>query len=290
MKSIVLATFIGVISSLLKSTYAFNVDSNCNHVRNVEHKRNMFRHEYNSDGSQGSVQFLAHRAAELKKDPSGDCVSIFVGAGSNDTKKCFMEGMNHTRCNSPSDLVCLCDSKNISAIVKNCTEGHFNFSEKTPTPPLFDPLFDDYFRKLCGRPPAQPSQCNNVPNPAYPTITCRDPFDGYPLPEGVPECLKKAANDSACGGSNNASCLCDSKSFESGVKRCKNKYPGSKDSIDDFLMKLCSIPPTLPGCINKVLKETQRSVKDSGAEKVLGIKKEIMFLIFGITIPVAFVL
>ncbi|CCJ28634.1 unnamed protein product [Pneumocystis jirovecii] len=226
-----------------------------------------------------SVQDSSKISKKKKPSPPTDCISIFDGTSPEEyTKKCFLEGMNHTRCGSEVDIPCLCDSNKMNMVVKNCTSGIKDFSH-------FDPLFSAFYHKVCLTPLVPEPSCLNISNPSFPTVICDDPYKDSGLSEQAKQCLTSSANSSYCHKSIDLSCLCDSHSFNYNLHSCTYTNFTLQKEITKFLKQLCNIPPLVPGCTQ--IRGTE-SIAESIGERIMAVKtKGIIFSIIGIVMLVA---
>ncbi|KAG5519515.1 hypothetical protein PMAC_001669 [Pneumocystis sp. 'macacae'] len=216
------------------------------------------------------------KVIEKKPVVPSDCVDPFSGSlFDGNTKKCFLDGLKKTRCGSEVDTPCLCDSNKVHLIVKNCTS---NF-------PSFDPFFDSFFDKLCLGLIEPQATCTNIPNPSFETITCEDPYKNYTLSDKAKNCLVSSANGSLCHNSSNLSCLCDSRTFSHDLHLCVEKNSTLQTETSRFLRDLCSIPPSVPGCIQ--LKKTESIAENIGEKIVMTKMKGIIFSVAGIVMLIA---
>ncbi|EMR09469.1 hypothetical protein PNEG_02411 [Pneumocystis murina B123] len=202
------------------------------------------------------------------------CKSVTLKAKSEDTKKCVLDKLKKTRC-VDTDILCLCDSKASHRVIQDCSEF-----------PKYDLTFGIYFDKLCFS-AALELDCISPPDPSFPTVICKDLFEGSGLDENARNCMRKAVKHSMCKNISYISCLCDSRSFSYEISECI-KDPSFGKKVGTFLNTLCRTPSLLPGCSHSQFLPQVIENEENTGERLYKIKmKEIIFLMLGITIPIS---
>ncbi|KTW26483.1 hypothetical protein T552_02964 [Pneumocystis carinii B80] len=278
MKNIIFLTFVGFILDFFKSintiyaapNYISDKDGNKNIKLNNHINDAGLSFESNDNLNYEKKNTLNPLGLELKDT----CKNIAFETKSEITKKCVLDKLKETRC-SDANIICLCDSKASHKVIHDCSQY-----------PQYDITFDISFNKLCFSAIIDPD-CSSLTNPSFPTVICKDPFEETELNEDAKECIERAVKHSMCKNVNDASCLCDSRSFNYEVSVCiKDVSFGEK--VGSFLNTLCNTPALLPGCSHPLQQplQTIESEKNNG-KRLYKIKmKETMFLIFGIIIPI----
>ncbi|KTW31556.1 hypothetical protein T552_04058 [Pneumocystis carinii B80] len=227
---------------------------------NFKHKSNRLfgaRNGYLGRGD-SSLHKTGHKKRIIKRSflsnrRSKVCNSVFEGSGINGkVVKCFENILRKIRCGNSFNAICICDSVEYLKRSQECLHG---LSRQDGLKAR------EYHQKLCENPDPPPKECINEPEQEARIISCPKPYENIELDMTTYHCARNAIRNSLCTDFFDASCLCDSISYNNMLSRCISDSITSVSLIHTYHETLCKNPLSLSGCTAITVKDYTRPVK-----------------------------